>query len=648
MSDSLRALVIAVVSVLTTLAVVVVGASVVTPRSGQARGQAGPEVVRERKCPDSEFTCITLRLPQDHFAESGGSTVDVTFGLLRATDESRGVFVTLTGGPGSSGLIVADGYTDALDPKIPEQYDIVFLDQRGIGLSEPIECPEAALAYYASPTGVEDRDAYADVADRFADDCVAESGIDPDHLPYFSTRQAVEDLEAFREWLGAEKMHVYGESYGTQFAQQYAIAHPDRVAALLLDGPVDLTRDGFAFYQEQAQAFTDTLVLTLDACAVEPTCDTDAGGDPLEAYDALAADLAAGPATFDFVTAHGEIEERQLSLGLVEAAAGTAMYSPVERQQFQRALTYAARGDLLPVARLAYLALGQDPETLEAIPTDGYSDALYYAVECTDFLFPGATEAERVAAFFDAAAAAGVGDLQLGDAFFGDLPCAFWPARPSTAERPPALTDTPFPVWVMASNADPATPYSGALRIFERLTDGYLIVQDGGPHVIFGRGDPCPDDPVTAFLLTGERPDERRIDCAIDAVDPYIPIPEPALDDHVTTLDALQAVDDEISFNADYWWWDGFAPLTVGCLHGGSIAYLPLEEETLVRLRDCQMMGGLALTGSGSMDDINGTFDLSVTAPGGTDLAYVRDADGATRVEGELEGQPVAEEEPAA
>jgi len=122
--------------------------------------------------------------------------------------------VTLTGGPGSSGLIVADGYTDALDPKIPEQYDIVFLDQRGIGLSEPFECPEAALAYYASPTGAEDRDAYADVADRFADDCVAESGIDPDDLPYYSTRQAVEDLEAFREWLGAERMHVYGGGPG--------------------------------------------------------------------------------------------------------------------------------------------------------------------------------------------------------------------------------------------------------------------------------------------------------------------------------------------------------------------------------------------------------------------------------------------------
>ena len=43
------------------------------------------------------------------------------------------------------------------------------------------------------------------------------------------------------------------------------------------------------------------------------------------------------------------------------------------------------------------------------------------------------------------------------------------------------------------------------------------------------------------------------------------------------------------------------------------------------------------------MDDINGALEISVTAPGGTDLAYVRDADGATSVEGEIEGRPVSE-----
>lgn len=647
MSASSRLLVIGLVTVLTALGTAVVVVRLVTPPPEQLRGDAAPEVVREQDCPDSDFTCITLRLPRDHFAEADGQTVDVTFGLLRATDESQGAFVTLTGGPGSSGLAVADGYTELLDPGIPEQYDIVFLDQRGIGQSQPIQCPEATLAYYITRTTPDDREAYAADADRFADACVAESGVDPDDLPYFSTRQAVEDLEAFREWLGAEKMHVYGESYGTQFAQQYAIAHPDRVAALLLDGPVDLTREGFEYYEEQAQAFAETLELTLDACAEEPACNTDAGGNPPRAFDMLTQRLAGAPAAFEFVTADGEIQERELTAGLFESAAATAMYSPSDRQLLQRALTYAARGDLLPVARLGYLALGQNPETLEAVPNPGYSDALYYAVECTDYLFPGATEAERVAAFFDAAEAAAVDELPLGSSFFGDLPCVFWPARPSVSERPPALTDTPFPVWVMASTTDPATPYSGALRIFERLTNGYLTVQEGGPHVIFGRGDPCPDEPVTDFLLTGELPAERRIDCAVDAVDFYVPIPEPTLDDFITTLDALQAVDDEISFNADYWSWDGGEPLAMGCLGGGTLEYETLDDGTAVRLEACELIHGFALSGSGSLDDANGTFGLSVTASGGTDLAYERDAEGVTSVDGELEGRPVSEEEPA-
>ena len=35
---------------------------------------------------------------------------------------------------------------------------------------------------------------------------------------------------------------LYGESYGTELAQAYAAAHPDRLSALILDGAVDLTR----------------------------------------------------------------------------------------------------------------------------------------------------------------------------------------------------------------------------------------------------------------------------------------------------------------------------------------------------------------------------------------------------------------------
>ena len=34
--------------------------------------------------------------------------------------------------------------------------------------------------------------------------------------------------EAVRDYLGVEKMQLYGESYGTQYVQTYAAAHPDR------------------------------------------------------------------------------------------------------------------------------------------------------------------------------------------------------------------------------------------------------------------------------------------------------------------------------------------------------------------------------------------------------------------------------------
>ena len=108
-----------------------------------------PKVVARRPCPDSDFTCITLRVPLDHFGPVNGPTTNVTFALLRATDgPRRGVFVTATGGPGSSGISVADSYTSALDPRIAEAFDVVFFDQRGIGLSGPLQCPNAVLAFY--------------------------------------------------------------------------------------------------------------------------------------------------------------------------------------------------------------------------------------------------------------------------------------------------------------------------------------------------------------------------------------------------------------------------------------------------------------------------------------------------------------------
>jgi len=602
----------------------------------------------QRPCPASIFTCVTLTVPRDHFGAAGGPTMRVTFAIHRASHAPRrGVFVTVTGGPGTSGIAAADSYTSAFDPRIVEDYDIVFLDQRGIGGSGALQCPDAALAFYSFPgdpaQSWSQGRAYAAAAKRFARACPAETGVPSSRLPSFSTRQAVEDLETFRSWLGAPEIDLYGESYGTQYVQTYAAAHPSRIHALFVDGPVDLTLTGTDFLAEQARAFDTVLSMTLDTCSDTPECRSDvAGRDALARYDALARRLRVAPRTYPFVTAHGGVVRRTFTIGDLETAAAGYVYSTYDRMLFQRALAQASRGNLLPLARLASLSLGQDPDTLRPIADPTWSDAMYYAVECMDYGYRVGSPAASARAYLRAGASAGMRNVRLGSVFYGDLPCAFWPAHPATTARPAPLTDTPYPVFVLASSTDPATPYAGALRIFGRLDNAYLIVQPGGPHIIFGRGNACPDDLVTAYLVDGQVPAHRRTFCDWAGVDPYVPIPATTITARSDALAAMAAVDDEINNNGDYWSWDGTGTLRYGCLDGGWIAYVESDTGATLKLHACAFSHGLPLTGKGVLDSTDGTFSLTVTGPHGTSLAYARDADGVRSVAGTWFGTPAS------
>jgi pimeloyl-ACP methyl ester carboxylesterase len=563
----------------------------------------------------------------------------VAFAIQRALSGTRdGVLVIATGGPGSSGIAVADDYASYLDPAVPERYDIVMFDQRGIGRSRPLQCPDAALAWYTAeimPTASgEDAEAYTVVAETFATDCLSETGVDPADLPFYATAQSAEDLEVFLTWLGADQVVLYGESYGTQYGQVFAAAHPERMSALMIDGPIDLTLQGTDYHLESAEAYGHTLAFVLEACTDDPACAADVeGGDALDAYDALVEDLGSGPVPFAFVTDAGTDEERALSLVDLETAVADNVTPEYWRMLLQRAVAHASRGELLPLARLGYLALDQDPESLEPVPDPTWSDALYYAVDCADYAFGTGSAEERAAAYLADGEAAGVDDIRLGSVYYGNLPCAYWPVH-GPEERPPYLTDTPFPVFVLAATADPATPYAGAERIVDQLEDPYFLVQPDGPHIIALRGYACPDDILTAFLLEGELP-ARDTTCDNPAIDPYVPIPASDVADYDSVLDALTAVDDQVNNDPDFWDWDLAQPLVVGCLHGGTVRYEATDVGYDVTFDACAYSRGLALTGEAVIDDEAGTFSLAARTDAG-ELTYERDAAGERTATGEL------------
>ena len=130
------------------------------------------------------FECVTLTVPLDHFHDTG-KTTQVTFAIKRHTAKGpgKGVFVTATGGPGTSGIQSAVSYRDSFAESVQKDYDVVFFDQRGAYLSGDLTCPDAATAFYRTDSSPAESTATTGLgadARTFVDDCLAESKVDPE------------------------------------------------------------------------------------------------------------------------------------------------------------------------------------------------------------------------------------------------------------------------------------------------------------------------------------------------------------------------------------------------------------------------------------------------------------------------------------
>jgi pimeloyl-ACP methyl ester carboxylesterase len=577
-----------------------------------------------KPCPGSNFTCVTLQVPLDHFDAGNSRKTSVVFAVLPATGKRKGMFVTATGGPGTSGLDAKDSYTAAFDASIRKSFDIVFFDQRGVDSSGGLDCAKAAAAFYQTDQRADTPAREASVkasAKAFARDCVTEMGATP-LLAFLGTAQAVEDLDAFRQVMQEDKFWLYGESYGSQYAQTYAVAHPDHLAGLMLDGTVDLTLTGAGYLALQARAFNDTLVKTLQFCNADQACAADAGGDALTAYDHLATKLKLAPAAYRFPLGGGQTAPRTFTFANLETAAVNQLYNESDRMMFIRGLNTAQHGDLTTLARLLYLDLGLDPQTLAA-QGSSYSDAVYYGVECQDYGYFTGNDAVRAEQYVRAGDPIDAGVPRLVSVFYGDLPCVYWPKSSQNAARPAPLT-VDVPTLVLGATADPATPYSNGVSVYRRLPNAYLITQQDGPHIIYGRGNACPDDLVTAFLVKDQLPAQRETTCDGQVSLDYVVLAPADASGFAAPLDAFKSAETEISYLPEYYYWDGSTPTTVGCTSGGSLKFEAAADHTQFALTGCAFSRGWSMTGAGSFDAKKDRFVLEVTVKG-VKYKYVRD-----------------------
>ncbi len=474
---------------------------------------------------NADFTCVTITVPLDHFDPANSETIDVVFAVSPARGERKGMYVqAFPGGPGGEGIAYASPFY--FPDSIVDQYDIVFFDQRGVGLSDPLECKNAYASYFLQflttndSTGEEGYDTPEEQktaiqnAKSFVDECVVEIGIDPAKLKFFTTDQVAEDIEAFRQAIGDDKFMLYGVSYGTSVAQMYARAHSDRLLGLILDGTQNTTLTGDQIAFSQMEAFNKVLLEVFKACDADAGCSRGMPDGSQAAFDELAEKLADAPIPYEFPLSSGGKEKRFFTLNMFDFTTSYQLYSPTGRMEFMRAVASALDGDMLPLVRLYYDKANIDARNEQYEGDPNFSDTMYFIVWCSDDSYYSGTSEERGARLMQE------GEKLVGlvprlelDVFMLGLTCAFWPSAPTGPEVVEPLRAEGVPTFVLNSTLDPATPFHEGKTVFENLDNGYHLYVEGAGHSIYGYGFSCPDQYIEDFLIDGTLPEQRETVC---------------------------------------------------------------------------------------------------------------------------------------
>jgi pimeloyl-ACP methyl ester carboxylesterase len=198
--------------------------------------------------------CGTLTVFENRDTRQG-RTIDLKIILLPAlgNEPKPDPLFFLAGGPGQGAAEMARPLRE-LFRRVQADRDIVLVDQRGTGKSNPLECKsdENSLAAINEPV---------DTTMMRLRRC-AES-LDAD-LRLYTTAIAMDDLNEVREYLGYDQINVYGGSYGTRAALVYLRQHESTVRSVILDGvaPPDMRLP--LFFARDAQRALDRLLADCD------------------------------------------------------------------------------------------------------------------------------------------------------------------------------------------------------------------------------------------------------------------------------------------------------------------------------------------------------------------------------------------------
>jgi pimeloyl-ACP methyl ester carboxylesterase len=416
------------------------------------------------------FSCATAPVPLDRTGALPGTVeLSVERRLVGAAPSTNAV-VALAGGPGQAVLPLASFIAQAIAPALSTR-DLLLFDQRGTGRSSPLSCRALTGSAASASSGS---------ASALVSQCANELG---PARGAFTTRESVGDIEALRQAGGYEKLVLYGTSYGTKVALEYAERYPQHVEALVLDSTE--TADGpEAFRVSTFKAMKPVLG---ELCS-HHACDG-VSRNPVADVARLVARLAAGSSLSGHAyDGHGHPIKLSVTRSDLYGLLLAGDLDPALRAQVPAAVHAALGHDPGPLLRLVALG-GVRASSEESSDVDL---TLFIDTSCEETHFPWQRSAPEATRAVEAEAALNVlpsSDFYPFDPEAGLLDqtiplCIGWP---DAAPPPPAAGTLPnVPTLILSGGQDLRTPTANARAVANKIPDAEVVTVPYTGHSVIG------------------------------------------------------------------------------------------------------------------------------------------------------------------
>ena len=400
----------------------------------------------------------------------------------------------IQGGPGGSSVDMA-AQIHYVFWDVRKNRDLIFVDQRGTGKSNPLTCDQLTndqRSLSEAEQLVIQESLYKSCAEEYQSIAA-----------FYTTPYAVKDLDLVRAALGYEKLNLWGGSYGTRVALEYARQFPEHLRSMVLDGVASVAISLPDYFARDAMAALDKLN---DSCNQDTFCAKEYA--PMnEKIDRLLKRLQQADADNKSLVAeypHPRYQSKtslRLTARQFSGLVFSVLYSRELSALLPQVIHQADQGNYQALANLNFLA----EENMKKM---SITEGMRYSVICNEDYIYSQQENNNQSSQF------------LGFDFKDDMEkvCSIW-GKANLSENYFQAVKSDKPTLLLSGGFDPVTPRGWAEKVAENLSLSTSLVAEGGHHIVSYQG--CLPQVIAQFI---ERASMEGINIScVDKIQPLSP-----------------------------------------------------------------------------------------------------------------------------